>query len=328
MIPLNRLWDWFLLLICNFIWATQFVLVKIVQEQMGPAFATFFPMTLATILLIPLVARQRKAKLTREGLPAGRMPASDIRNFALLAIGGQVVAQLFITWGVRWSLAMNGAVLMLALPVCTAVWAFVILRERMSSIRWISFGLAIVGVVACSQASIDWESVNLTSGQFFLGNAMIFLSVNGSAFYNTYSKKLLRRYDPLEVLYFTYIGVFLFMLPVTLYVEPLGFLNLPKFRPEVWIGLLLLATFQYFLSMVIFLRVLSRLDATQAGLCNYLITFFGVPIAVLVRNEPITKFMIVGGLLVLVSTILITVYEERERARTEGAGVSGSEGPT
>ena len=35
-----RLRDWAYLLLCNLIWASQFVMVKLVQEQMGPVFAT------------------------------------------------------------------------------------------------------------------------------------------------------------------------------------------------------------------------------------------------------------------------------------------------
>ena len=144
---------------------------------------------------------------------------------------------------------------------------------------------------------------------------MIFLSVNGSAFYNVYSKKLLVRYSPLRVLLYSYYAVFAFMLPITLYTEPAGFRIMPEFAPKVWVGLLLLAVFQYFLSMVLFLSVLKRLDATQAGLSNYLIPFFGVVIAALVLHERLTAFMIIGGMLVLWSTLLITVYEERGRAR-------------
>jgi len=34
-LSMTRLRDWSLLLICNLIWASQFVLVKIVQEQAG-----------------------------------------------------------------------------------------------------------------------------------------------------------------------------------------------------------------------------------------------------------------------------------------------------
>ena len=306
----SRLRDWSLLLVCNLIWASQFVMVKLVQQQMGPVFATFFPMTLATLMLIPIVRRERR----REN-PASHasVPARDVFQFILIGVFGQVVAQLFITWGVRWSLASNAALLMLALPVSTAVMAYFVLGERMTRVRWISFALAIAGVLECS--GINWKELNFTSTRFLLGNLMIFLSVNGSAFYNVYSKKLLGRYSPLRVLLYSYYAVFAFMLPITLCVEPGGFSNLPQYTPVVWLGLIILAVFQYFLSMVIFLHVLTRLDATQAGLCNYLIPFFGVVIAAIVLGERLSKFMVAGGILVLASTLLVTAYEERQRAR-------------
>ncbi|PYU96742.1 MAG: O-acetylserine/cysteine exporter, partial [Acidobacteria bacterium] len=47
-----------------------------------------------------------------------------------------------------------------------------------------------------------------------------------------------------------------------------------------------------------------------------LIPFFGLLIAAAVLGERLTKFMLLGGGLVLASTLLITVYEERQRART------------
>jgi drug/metabolite transporter (DMT)-like permease len=311
---LSRLRDWSLLLICNLIWASQFVMVKLVQEQMGPIFATFFPMTLATLLLIPIVRHERQ--LQNPAMSSSRIPGKDILEFILIGLLGQVVAQLFITWGVRLSLASNAALLMLALPVSTAVMAYCFLGERMTPIRWISFALAIGGVLECS--GIDWRELNLTSGQYLLGNVMIFLSVNGSAFYNAYSKKLLSRYSPLQVLLYSYYAVFAFLLPITLRSEPEGFRNLPHFSLVVWVGLIMLALFQYFLSMVLFLNVLTRLDATQAALSNYLIPFFGVIIAAVVLHERLTGFMILGGLLVLASTLLVTVYEERQRLKVQG----------
>lgn len=296
MIVSSRLRDWALLLLCNLIWASQFVMVKLVQEQMGPSFAAFFPMTIATAMLVPIVRGQ--------GLWP---PRRDWIHFILLGVLGQVVAQLFITWGVGLSLASNAALITLALPVMTAVMAYGILGERMSRVRWLSFALAIAGVTACS--GIDWKELNLTSTRFLLGNVMIFASINGSAFYNTYSKRMLKRYSPLAVLLYSYYAVFAFLLPVTLRAEPESFLHLGRFTPKVWLGLAVLALFQYFLSMVIFLNVLTRLDATQAGLCNYLIPVFGVILAWLVLGERLTPAMLAGGALVLASTLLITIYE-------------------
>ena len=312
MTSLTRLRDWGLLLACNLIWASQFVLVKIVQRQMGPVSATFYPMLMSTLLLIPLVLYERGS------LGSGRISRRDVIQFAILGVFGQVVAQLFITWGVKLSPASNGALLMLALPVATAVMAFFILGERMTPVRWVSFVLAIGGVLACS--GIDWKELNFTSAKFLIGNLLIFASVNGSAFYNVYSKKLLERYSPLRVLLYSYFAVILFLLPITVALEPEGLHELPRFTPAVWGGVVLLALFQYFLSMVLFLNVLTRLDATQAALSNYLIPFFGVVIAALVLDEKLTGFMIVGGLLVLLSTLLVTVYEERQRKQS-GTGL-------
>jgi len=266
-------------------------------------------MLLATLLLMPMVWREG------ESLGAGRVPRRDIIQFAVLGVFGQVVAQLFITWGVKLSPASNGALLMLALPVSTAVMAFFVLGERMTPVRWLSFALALAGVLACS--GIDWTEVNFTSGKFLVGNLLIFASVNGSAFYNVYSKKLLETYSPLRVLLYSYYAVVLFLLPVTLWLEPEGLRELPRFTPAVWGGLVILALAQYFISMVLFLNVLTRLDATQAALSNYLIPFFGVVIAAVVLNEKLTGFMLAGGALVLTSTLLVTVYEERQRRRME-----------
>ena len=311
----THLRDWALLLVCNLIWASQFVMVKLVQEQMGPVFATFFPMTLATLLLIPVVWQSKRRAPGR----VGRLPTRDILEFILIGVFGQVVAQLFITWGVRWSLASNAALLMLTLPISTAVMAYFLVGERMTRVRWISFALAIIGVLECS--GINWKELNFTSVRFLLGNLMIFLSVNGSAFYNAYSKKLLERYSPLEVLLYSYYAVFAFLCPITIYAEPRGFTNLAHYSGTVWVGLVMLTLFQYFLSMVIFLNVLTRLDATQAAVSNYLIPFFGVVIAAIVLHERLTGFMIVGGILVLASTLLVTMYEEHQRAR-DTAGVA------
>jgi drug/metabolite transporter (DMT)-like permease len=304
-----RLRDWLLLLVCNFIWASQFVMVKIVQQQMGPIFATFLPMTAATLLLMPIVWRTPRARESGGIRPFHRR---DIGEFVLIGVCGQVVAQLFITWGVRLSLASNAALLMLALPVSTAVMAYFFLHERMTRVRWISFALAFAGVIECS--GVDWKQLNLTSSRFLVGNLLIFLSVNGSAFYNAYSKRLLERFTPLEVLLYGYYAVFVFMLPITLAAEPEGFFSLPHFTWKVWLGLGGLAVFQYFLSMVLFLTVLTRLDATQAALSNYLIPFFGVLVAAL-YGEHLTGYMVAGGVLVLSSTLLITLYEDRRQTR-------------
>lgn len=227
----------------------------------------------------------------------------------MIGVFGQILAQLGITWGVGLAPASNAALLSLTLPIATAVLAYFLLGERMTTVRWISFALAVAGVLQCS--GIDWSDLRFTRGGVVTGNLLIMVGVCGSAFYNVYGKKLLDRYTPLEVLLYSYYAVLAGLVPLALILEPGSLAAVPSYGPKVILGILLLAAFPYFLSMILFLSVLTRLDAAQAGLSNYLIPVFGVLIAAIVLGEHLTLRMAIGGLVVLASTLLVTVYEER-----------------
>jgi drug/metabolite transporter (DMT)-like permease len=298
--------SWLLLFSCNFMWALQFTCIKLVQDQVGSLFTVWGPMTLATVMLYPLVKLEAKS-----GEPKDKR-SSDILIFLSLAVVGVFPGQVLITWGTRMSLASNAALLMLTLPVSTAFLAFLFLHEKMTPIRWVSFGLAIIGVLLCSD--IDFRTLNFGKGYLY-GNILIFLGTLGSAFYNSYGKKILERYSPTEMLFFTYLATFVVMTPLTLAQEPRVFANIPHFTLRTWIGLALLTFFHNYLSMVLFLKALKQLDAIQAALSNYLITFFGIPIAAIWLKEKLTSFAILGAVLILGSTLLITVWENRQASR-------------
>lgn len=308
----ERLKDWALLIFCNLIWGSQFVLAKLVQKAMGPIFATMLPLALATVCIVPMIAGQQA--LRKRG---GRLRFSDLAGFALIGIFGQVVGQLGVTWGVRLVPASNAALLSLMLPIATAVMAYGLLGERMTAIRWISFFLALAGVLQCS--GIDWSDLRFKSTEVVAGNTLIALGVLGSAFYNVYSKKLLHRFTPLEVLLYSYIAAVIALLPLAMFIEPQTFRSIPSFGLTVWLGIGSLAALQCFLSMIIFLSVLTRLDAAQAGMSNYLIPVFGVLIAATALGERLTVQIAFGGGLVLLSTLLITVCEDYFARRTNSS---------
>ena len=312
----NRLYDWGLLLFCNMVWGSQFVVYKIVQRQSGPVFAALFPISIATLLLAPIVLRERaKARRSAAADAPGNALPHAFWHFVLIGVAGQVVTQTFVAWGVRYTLASNAALLGLGLPIFTAIMAYLLLKERMTPVRWLSFTLALAGVVECS--GIRWGQVNLSSSKYLFGNLLFFLAMNASAFYNTYSKRLMRVYSPLEVLFRSYCVVVVVMLPIAAFSDARTFREIPNFTPSVWVCFVILGVFQYFLAMIAFLNVLSRLDATQAGLSNYLITFFGLITAFAVLHERLTLPIILGGSLVLASTLLVTLFEGRDTQKSD-----------
>jgi drug/metabolite transporter (DMT)-like permease len=297
--------SWFFLFSCNLMWALQFTCIKLVQDQVGPLLTVWAPMFFATLLLYPLVRAEQK----RSGAGAVPFPQRrDIGLFLVLSLLGVLPGQALITIGTRMSLASNAALLQLALPVCTAAMAFLILREKITIVRGVSFLIAIAGVLLCSVS--DLKDLNLGSG-YLLGNSLIFLGVLGSAFYNSYGKRVLETRTELQMLFGTYVATLTLMAPFVFLREGHTLASIGSFHTRTWIGLGLLTFFHNFLSMVLFLIALKHLDASQAALSNYLIPAFGVVIAAVWLHEKLTVPAMVGGILVLAGTLLVTVWEDR-----------------
>lgn len=291
--------SWTILFACNFMWAFHFTSIKLTQDQVGPYFTVWAPMLLATILLGPFVVRDFKK---------GGKKLSDILIFVQLAALGAFPSQVLMTWGTQYSLASNAAILVLTLPVITAVFAFLILKERMNVARWVSFAIAIIGVALCS--TDDIKRVDLSS-KYALGNVLIFLAILGNAYYNVGCKKIAEKYTEIEMVFYTYLVMCILLTPLVLYYEPEMFGKIPEFTTNTWIGMISLTVFHNFLSMVLFFKALKHLDATQVALSNYLITFMGLPIAAFWLGEKLNSQAIIGGLLVLVSTLILSIVDSR-----------------
>lgn len=292
---------WSLLVASNFMWALQFTCIKLTQAQVGPFFTVWSTMLVSTILLIPFAVKNYKENTHKKKI-------SDVLIFIQLSLLGGLPAQVFITWGTQYSTASNAAIITLTLPVITAVLAFLILREKMNNARWISFSIAIIGVILCSTGDI--QQLNFES-KYFIGNLLCFMSMVTSAYYNVGCKRILERYSEMEVIFCTGVVTVTALTFFVLYYEPDTFVRIQSFTEQTWIGLGLLAFFQNFLSMILFFKALKTLDAMQAGLSNYLITFFGLPIAVLWLGETLRFQAILGGILIFISTLTVTIVDYR-----------------
>jgi len=291
--------SWALLFACNLMWSLQFTCIKLTQDQVGPYFTVWGPMLIAVILLAPFVLRDFK----KEG-----KKIRDVLIFVQLAILGAFPAQVLITWGTQYSLASNSAILTLTLPVITALFAFFMLKEKMNRVRWLSFIIAITGVLLISTGDI--KQLNFSS-KYAIGNILIFLAIVGNSYFNVGCKKVSSRYSEIEMVFYTYVVIVLLLTPLVICFERDVFARIPHFTGQTWIGLLLLTIFHNFLSMVLFFKALKVLDAMQVALSNYLITFFGLPIAMIWLGEKLGIQSLTGGALVLISTLLITVADSR-----------------
>nr|WP_199077918.1 DMT family transporter [Pedobacter sp. ASV19] len=294
--------SWSALFACNLMWSLQFTSIKLVQDQVGAFSTVFIPMLLSSIFMLPFVYKDVKANKNRK--------FSDLKIFILLAIAGQFPAQVLMTFGTQRSTASTTSIINLTLPVVSALFAVWLLKEKMNPLRWVSFAIAITGVILCSMKDMAGLNLNL---RYTIGNLLIFTGVLGSGLYNTLCKKIAADYTEIEMLFYTYIFMVILLFPLVWHYEGSIWKTVPAFTSKTWIGLALLTIFHNFLSMILFFKALKNLEAIQVALSNFLITFFGLPIAVLFLHEKLNLMSLAGGLLVLISTIVITVWEYKRK---------------
>jgi len=295
-------WFFLLLALASLMWSAQGTAVKVLDRHLGPIAITFVPFYITTLLFVPLLL-----KLRRDNPGAASLSARDWVQFAIAGVGGQVLAQLGMTWGISKSLASNGAILNLLIPVISAVLASFMLRERITLLRVAALTIGLIGVVLMSVS--DWKQASFGEMRFLVGNLLILCGCLGSSFYNVYCKGLMRRFAEVEILIFSYVTASLASLPLLIWVEPFSFQSFQRFDWQSWAAFSFLALFMYGASMLLFFRALQHLDVTTASASLYLVPVFGVLLATVLLGERLSQFAIVGSAIVLVATVLIMKYD-------------------
>jgi len=305
-------WYFLLLVLVNMMWAFQYTGARIATRKLGPITVTLLPMAMATVLLGLLLFSKRRTKAGQPSRERGGF-GRQFSEFVALGIGGCFVGQFCLTSGVSRSLASNASVITLVIPVLTAFLATLLVGEKTSRLLWVSFALAIGGVLLVSD--VDWRSVHIFRGKYLAGNTLILVGCFGSAFYNAFSKRLLRAFTPLEVLVYSYLVAGLALLVAMLAREPLSWRQLASLGFAVWLSLGMIAFLCLTSAMLLFFWVIQRIDLTHAALSIYLLPVFGVLISTLTLHEQIRWQLLAGGFLVFLGAFLATKYGERESAR-------------
>jgi drug/metabolite transporter (DMT)-like permease len=291
-----------LLALASLIWSGQGIAVKVLDPHLGPIAITFLPFYVTTLLFVPLLLRLRRQN------PASAAPsARDWVRFTIAGVGGQVLAQLGMTWGISKSLASNGAILNLLIPVISAVLASFMLKERLTLLRIGSLAIGLVGVVFLSVG--DFRQASFGSMKYLTGNLLIFGGCFGSSFYNVYCKGLMQKFQEIEILIFSYVTASVASIPLLIWAEPFHFSSLLALDGKGIAAFLFLALFMYGASMLLFFKALQHLDVTTASTSLYLVPVFGVLLAALLLGERLNPAALAGAAIVLISTILVVRYD-------------------
>jgi drug/metabolite transporter (DMT)-like permease len=269
------------------IWGGMYVVSKVVLEIIPPFALVTLRLILGILTLVVI--------LLFRGFPR----ISKIEFLQILGVGfvGYGVSLSLQFLGTKLSTAANGSLVTSATPAFVLLFAWMLLKERITTRRLIALIVATLGVIAV----IDPRTAQLDP-ELFLGNLFLIGAAVTWALYSVLVRKVTQNIDVLLFSLIAFIGG----LPVTL---PAGAwewstLGVGEITPGVVGGVLFLGVISTALAMVLWNTAFAYLDASLASLTFFAQPVVGSLLGWLFLGEKITPLFLLGGLLIGVGLIV------------------------
>jgi drug/metabolite transporter (DMT)-like permease len=263
------------------IWGGMYVVSKVVLEVIPPFLLVTIRLLLGALTLAIVLFLRGFPKLTYKQI-------IQVLGVGFVGYGVSLSLQFL---GTKLSTAANGSLVTSATPAFVLIFAWLLLRERITRLRLLSLLLATLGVVAV----IDPRSAQLDPG-LFAGNLAL---IGAAVTWALYSVLVRKTTQDLDVLPFSLIA-FLGGLPVTV---PAGawewaVLDIGEITLGVIAGILFLGIISTALAMVLWNTAFALVDAGLASLTFFAQPVVGTLLGWFFLGEHITPLFLLGGLLI------------------------------
>lgn len=277
----SRSWANASLALAGCLWGTGFLFGKIAFQEMTVAENVTFRFAFASLILIPILVRRRF-----------RFRGNDFWMLLAISLIGVPIQFLMQFQGLKLTTVSHASLIVGTLPVLIAISSAVLLHERLSFVEWAALLLSPLGVLLIALSS---RHAGSAGGASLQGDLLVLLSMVASTIMILLTKRLIRKYDSLEI---TAWGLTIGSIMLLLWVEvfhPLRF----SFSGKAWAAAAaqgLLATAGTYLCWN---WGLSRVPASRAGVFLNLEPLVGTVLGVLILHESLGPIAAVGGILIL-----------------------------
>jgi drug/metabolite transporter (DMT)-like permease len=224
------------------------------------------------------------------------------QDWPILVLGGLfgvALNQMLFFQGLNWTFPIHASLIMMSTPLLITIISIIILKQRISTEKYIGLLLGIGGAALLMSAG---KELTLT-GNSALGDLLVFLNAASYAIYLVLVKPLMQRYRPIIVIRWVFFFGFLFVLPF----------GWPQFAAVDWslfhvgdylsVGFIVVCcTFFTYLWNV---YALQHLPPSTAGAYIYLQPIFAAVVSVLVLGESLTWVKILATILVFTGVYLV-----------------------
>lgn len=266
------------------IWGGMFVVVKLVVSSVPPVELVWLRYLIAVVvlMLISLITRERWV-----------INWHDLKLIFIIGLVGNTLSIVSQETGTWLSNAQVGAVITSSTPTFMLLFAWWILKERLTKTRVLSIVMATMGVVLI-------VGIHLTGNNVLLGVIALIVAALTWALMSVLIKKLSGTYSALQVTTLSGIVAIICLTPVII-VRRSVITHIDFTKPMIIVCLLYLGVISTALAFVMWNKGLRLVNASSSGLYFLIQPVVGTLLGWLILHEAITGGFLVGAVLIILS---------------------------
>jgi drug/metabolite transporter (DMT)-like permease len=275
------------------IWGGTFVATKIALTEVSPATIVWIRFGIGVLILGATVLARRQFALPDRG---------DLAMLALLGFIGVTFHQWLQATGLQTARASDTAWIVATIPVFTALFGWMFLKEKMGWLRVGGIAIAALGVLLIVS---DGKITGLFSGwNQARGELLILLSAPNWAVYTILSRRELARHPAARMMFYVMLFGWLFTCIWIFSIGP-GLTEIPALTFSGWMAILALGIFGSGFAYIAWYDALREIPASQLGVFINIEPLVTTVLAALMINEPITAITLLGGAIIILGVWLV-----------------------
>ena len=222
-------------------------------------------------------------------------------RFFVCGLTGIAINQMFFIKGLTYTSAIHASLLILLTPILISVFAFTVLKEKVTIIKTMGLTLGVGGAVLL----ILSKEQSSTATNYLFGDLLIIINAISYTVYFIIVKPLMAEYPPLHVVRWVFTFGFLMILPFGWN----EFISIPWEKLELshYLSILFIVVPGTFLAYFFNIYGIQHLGAGTTGSYIYTQPVFAALIAVIFFHEHLTTSKLLAGIMIFLGVFLISL---------------------
>ncbi|MFL2567322.1 MAG: DMT family transporter [Flavobacteriales bacterium] len=284
------------LIIVNLIYALNYTIAKdVMPEYIQPS----------GFILLRVIGGSILFFLTYLFFVKERVKKKDFFRLMLCGLFGVAINQLFFFEGLNLTTPINAAIIMTISPVLVIITSAIIIKEKITVRKIIGIFLGLIGacILILNSGDISFEN------DFFTGNILVLINATSYAIYLVLVKTLMKRYNPITVMFYVFIFGLIFVLPFG--IDEIQKIDLTTFNEEIYLKIGFVVICTTFIAYMFNAFALKSLNPSVVSVYIYLQPLLASLIAIALNSDSLSLVKILSAIFIFSAVFLVSIPSKK-----------------